>query len=339
MTEGGKKMNYGEIAEALGVSRTTVSRAMSGKGRIGEDTRQRIRAFAAANCGYELDDMEKTAEDCREDMKTHNLALVIPSNWKLIDLPFFQRCMIGITEYAMSKDYDVLIVMAGDKDIQQVKRLAEKKKVDGFVLGRTYVDDVCVKYLKSVGIPFVTLGSVNDPDVIQIDNDHEAACRELVSRMLAKGMRRIAIVGNNRSHVVSNARFSGYCSGLEEHHIAVSPDYVFLNADNKFRIDGIVNEILMRKVDGIVCMDDTLCRWIITRLRRAQIRVPGQIRVASCYDSELLEDYTPSVTSIRFDAVELGRIAARVLSDRIEGREVDVRTLLGYEIIVRDSTK
>lgn len=121
--------------------------------------------------------------------------------------------------------------------------------------------------------------------------------------------------------------------------MAVRPDYVFLNADNKFRIESIVDEMILRKVDGIVCMDDTLCRWIITRLRRAQIRVPGQIRVASCYDSELLEDYTPSVTSIRFDAVELGRVAAQILLDRIDGQKVPVRTLLGHEIIVRDSTK
>lgn len=335
--DGEKKMNYGEIAEALGVSRTTVSRAMSGKGRIGEDTRRRIREYAALHCGYESLEEEGTIE--KEAVKTHNLALVIPSNWKLIDLPFFQRCMIGITEYAMRKDYDVLIVMASDKDTEQVRRLVEKKKVDGFLLGRTYVDDACVKYLKSTGIPFVTLGSLDDPEVIQIDNDHEAACRDLVSRMIAKGMRKIALVGNNRNHVVNNARFNGYCSGLEENHMAVRPDCVFLNADNKFRIESIVDEMILRKVDGIVCMDDTLCRWIITRLRRAQIRVPGQIRVASCYDSELLEDYTPSVTSIRFDAVELGRVAAQVLLDRIDGQKVPVRTLLGHEIIVRDSTK
>ena len=337
MMDEGKKMNYSEIAEALGVSRTTVSRAMSGKGRIGEDTRKRIREYAVINCGYEW--TEDEGESGAESVKTHNIALVIPSNWKLIDLPFFQRCMVGITEYAMRNDYDVLIVMANDKDKEQVKRLVEKRKVDGFVLGRTYVDDACVKYLKSTNIPFVTLGSMDDPEVIQIDNDHESACRDLVSRMVAKGMRKIAIVGSNRNHVVTNARFNGYCSGLEDNHISVNPDYVFLNADNKFRIEGIVDEIILRKVDGIVCMDDTLCRWIITRLRRAQIRVPGQIRVASCYDSDLLEDYTPSVTSIRFDAVELGRVAAGVLLDKISGQNVEIRTLLGHEIIVRDSTK
>lgn len=69
------------------------------------------------------------------------------------------------------------------------------------------------------------------------------------------------------------------------------------------------------------------------------MRVPGQVKVASCYDSEVLEDYTPSITSIRFDAIELGSVACKVLLDLIQGNRVDIRTLLGYEIIFRDSTK
>lgn len=329
------KMNYGEIAQALGVSRTTVSRAMSGKGRISNETRRRIREYAAAHGGYE----SFLSEEEKGEVRTNNIALVIPRNWKLIDLPFFQHCMIGVTEAAMSRDYDTMIVMAGDKDIDNVKRLTKRRKVDGFVLTRTYVRDVFVSYLKEAELPFVTLGSIDDPQVIQIDHDHQQACHDMVSAMIAKGMRRIAIVGNNRNHIVTNLRFNGYCSGLEDNRIHVNPDYIFLNGDNKYRIENIVEEIINRKIEGILCMDDTLCRWIITRLRRQQIRVPGQIRVASCYDSEILEDYTPSVTSIRFDAVELGREACKILLDLISGGTPPTRTFLGYEIISRDSTK
>lgn len=328
-----KKINYVEMAKKLGVSRTTVSRAMSGKGRIGEDTRKMIRDYAVNVCGYsELSSEEKKG-------RTNNIALVIPNNWRIIDLPFFQRCMIGITEIAMVNDYDTIIVMTGDRDIGSLERIVNSRKVDGFVLARTYVDDVFVKYLKGVNMPFVTLGSIDDPEVVQIDNDHEEACRDMVSTMVLKGMRKIAMIGNNRSHIVTNARFNGYCSGLEDNRIGVNPDYVFLDVHNKLKAEKIVDEIIMKKIDGILCMDDTLCRWILTKLRREHIRVPGQIKVASCYDSEVLEDYTPSVTSIRFDAIELGSVACKVLLDLINGNKVDIRTLLGYEIIFRESTK
>ncbi len=331
--DGKKKINYVEMAEKLGVSRTTISRAMSGKGRIGDDTRKMIRDYAVNVCGYpDIFSEEKKG-------KTNNIALVIPNNWRLIDLPFFQRCMIGITEIAMVNDYDTIIIMTGDRDIGSLERIVNSRKVDGFVLARTYVDDVFVKYLKGVNMPFVTLGSIDDPEVVQIDNDHEEACRDMVSTMVLKGMRKIAMIGNNRSHIVTNARFNGYCSGLEDNHIGVNPDYVFLDVHNKLKAEKIVDEIIMKKIDGILCMDDTLCRWILTKLRREHIRVPGQIKVASCYDSEVLEDYTPSITSIRFDAIELGSVACKVLLDLINGNKVDVRTLLGYEIIFRESTK
>lgn len=329
-----KRMNYAEMAEKLGVSRTTVSRAMSGKGRISEDTRNRIKDYAIHICGYP--DLE--AEE-KKRSRTNNIALVIPSNWRIIDLPFFQRCMIGITEIAMLNDYDTMIVMAGDRDISSLKKLVNNHKVDGFVLTRTYVDDVFVKYLKEAEVPFVTLGSIDDPEVIQIDNDHEEACRDMVSTMVLKGMSKIAIIGNNKSHVVTNARFNGYCSGLEDNHIRVNPDYVYLNVENKLRAEKVVDEIIINKIDGILCMDDTLCRWVLTKLRREHIRVPGQIKVASCYDSEVLEDNTPSITSIRFNAIELGSVACKVLLDMINGSEVEIRTLMGYEIIFRDSTK
>lgn len=325
-----KQMSLTEMAKELGLSRTTVSRAMSGTGRIGSETRERVRRFAYTKGGYRRDDREEG---------THNIALVLPENWKLTEFAFFQRSMAGIIEAAAEAGYRVLVVMSNEGEASQVRSLVEEEKVDGFILARTYRQDACVRCLKQWGKPFVTLGSMDDPEVIQVDHDHEAACRELTVSLLQKGVKRLALVGSNRNHMVSNARLSGYSAGLEEMNIRVNPDYVFLNGENRLRIENIVHGILLKKADGILCMDDVLCRWIIMELRRKKIRIPGQVKVAACYDSELLEDYTPSVTSIKFDAEELGVTACRVLLQKVQGKDVEIRTLLGYEIRYRDSTK
>lgn len=63
------------------------------------------------------------------------------------------------------------------------------------------------------------------------------------------------------------------------------------------------------------------------------------MRVASFYDSSVLDNNLPSVTSLYFDARELGNVACRTLLDAVEGNQVKARTLLGYEVVLKESTK
>ena len=63
------------------------------------------------------------------------------------------------------------------------------------------------------------------------------------------------------------------------------------------------------------------------------------VRVASFYDSTILENHVPSITSLAFDAKELGKVACRTLLDLVEGLEVKQKTLLPYEVVLKESTK
>ena len=104
-------------------------------------------------------------------------------------------------------------------------------------------------------------------------------------------------------------------------------------------LDGKLDDIIKREVDCIVCMDDAICMEVLYKLRREGISVPDQIRVASFYNSSMLETHDPSITSLDFDAKELGMLVCRTLLDMIEGQKVQKKTLLGYEVRLRESTK
>ena len=67
--------------------------------------------------------------------------------------------------------------------------------------------------------------------------------------------------------------------------------------------------------------------------------MPQDVRVASFYDSTILENHVPSITSLAFDAKELGKVACRTLLDLVEGLEVKQKTLLPYEVVLKESTK
>lgn len=335
MTED-KNLTINDIADTLGVSKTTVSRAISGKGRIGEETRNRVLQYIEEH-NYRPNVIAKGLAQSR----TYNIGLVIPGDYNIVELPFFQNCMLGISKIASSMDYDVLVSIVTTEDISRLQRVVVNHKVDGFILTRTLVNDVPAEYLKETGIPFVTIGSTEDSSVVWIDNDHQSACRELTGRLIAQGMERIALIGGNRDHMVNRYRVQGFldaCKHLEG-NAALEEEYVFSDVEDMETVEKIVEKLLREKIQCIISTDDYLCGCVLNILQQRKIRVPEQVKIASFYDSSFLENYMPSVTSIQFDIEELGKMTCKTLLAMIEGQEVPGQRLLGYQISMRDSTK
>ncbi|MBO4456743.1 MAG: LacI family DNA-binding transcriptional regulator [Butyrivibrio sp.] len=329
-----KNITIGDVAEALGVSKTTVSRAISGKGRIGDETRQRVLDYIEAN-NYRPNPMAKGLADQRK----YNICWAIPGDSNVYDLPFFQRCMAGVCEVTMATDYDVLISLVYEKNISHLKRIVENKKVDGVILGRTLVDDLAVKYLKGKDIPFVTIGSSNEKNVIQVDNDHENACKEITSILAGKGYRKLALIGGSSSHVVNATRQRGFELGLRAAGVDINEDMLFLGNETTADVERAVDGALSVGAECIVCMDDCICRDVLLKLRRDGISVPGDLKVASFYNSELLDDNQPQITAIQYDPKEIGNVACTILLKIIAGEEVEQKSLLGYEVLLKESTR
>lgn len=332
--EENKTLTIADIADALGVSKTTVSRAISGKGRIGSETRERVLKYIDAH-NYTPNVIAKSLAQ----NKTYNLAVVMPGDYELIDLPFFQNCIMGIQEIASSFDYDMLLTVCNNADVTKLERIVRNRKVDGVILLRSFMDDVQVEYLQEKNVPFVITGSSNYKGVVQVDNDHRAACRELTSILLMKRMKKIALIGGNEEHVVTQSRLMGFKDAFADSGTVVDESLIYMNLDNPVLLDGKLDDIIKREVDCIVCMDDAICMEVLYKLRREGISVPDQIRVASFYNSSMLETHDPSITSLDFDAKELGMLVCRTLLDMIEGQKVQKKTLLGYEVRLRESTK
>ena len=327
-------ITIGDVAEALGVSKTTVSRAISGKGRIGAETRKRVLEYIKKN-HYRPNVVAKGLAKS----KTYNIGWVMPGDSNVSDLPFFQRCMMGISEVAAAGDYDILISMVFDRDISQLKSVVKNRKVDGIILGRTLVEDEGIEFLKESDIPFVVIGSSLDDDVIQIDDDHVKACRELTSIVIMKGVRRLALIGGSTNHVVNLTRRKGFESGLREQGIAVNQDLIYMDCEMDSAVERAVDDCLRNQVECIICTDDRICHSVLEKLERDRVRIPDQMKVASFYSSIMLENNQPAITSLHYDPKELGVVACRTLFDYLAGKEVQKKVLLGYEVVLKGSTQ
>jgi len=327
-------ITIGDVADALGISKTTVSRAISGKGRISEQTREKVMDYISKH-NYKPNPMARGLAEQR----TYNICWIMPGEASATDLLFFQRCMIGIVETAIVEGYDILITMNYEDDISQIERVVENKKIDGAVLGRTLVSDETVRFLKASGVPFVAIGSTPETDVVQIDNDHINACKEITSILLMKGMKKVVLIGGDTGHVVNQTRQKGFELAFKENKIKLRDDQMYLNNINQTDIEKSVDAAIRSGADCLICMDDRICDTALMKLRKEGLRVPQDMKLASFYNSPILENAQPSITSLQYGPKELGVTACKTLIAMLHGEEVPQKTMLGYEVLLKESTK
>lgn len=328
-----KNITISDIANALEVSKTTVSRAISGKGRISEQTRQKVLAYIREQ-NYKPNIIAKGLAQS----KTYNIGIALPGDYNDVELPFFQSCLMGICDVAYQMDYDILVTVVTENDISQLKRVIMNNKVDGYILTRTLVKDKVAEFLKKRGITFVTIGSLEDKEVIQVDHNHREACKELTSSLIEKGMKRIGLIGGNETHIVNQNRYLGFLDAFESHKVLVNEELIHMNAKLPSTMERMVEQLIEMKADCIICMDDSICLHVLNKLDKLHMQVPKDIKVASFYNSTLLKAYIPSITSLKFDAYEIGKTACKIILDCLEEKEVPAKTLLGYEVLDKEST-
>lgn len=334
MENGNKHITISDVAEALNVSKTTVSRAISGKGRIGTETRERVLAYIK-----EHDYKPNVIAKGLAQSKTFNLCVVIPGDYAVVDLPFFQEAIVGVQEIAGKHEYDILLCICNGNDIVSLKRIIMNRKVDGVILLRTLVEDERISFLKEKGIPFVTAGTTPDGEVVQVDHDHFAACKELTSTFLKQGIRNVAVLGGSESIVANRSRKRGAEEAFWQNDLGADGINIYMNLENEDSIRKALSDALGKHVECILCMDDGICSRVLQILRQEKIRIPQQIKVASFYNSSVLENNIPSITSLDFSARELGKSCCERVLGLIDGKEVNRKTLLPYEIMLKESTR
>lgn len=323
-----KRMTIADIAQELGISKTTVSRSISGKGRISTETRQKVLHFIEEN-QYSPNVVARGLAVSR----TYNICAVLPDDKNLVDMPFFQECLTEIVKTAAAQKYDVLVCTKRGDDISQIKRIVSNQKVDGLIVMRPLMEDHGIEFLKESEVPFLVIGSKEG--VVQVDNNHEEACQALTSLLITKGLKKIGLVGASLSQCITHIRYRGYCTALESFHMPVDENFICLEVLSDEDIANSTTRLMEQGADCIIGMDDYICRRIYRQLIQLCPSGLGRPVLASFYDNDFLGEDVPCALSIRCNIGEIGATSARVLIDMIEGKDVEKRTVLGYDIVAR----
>jgi LacI family transcriptional regulator len=209
---GTRRATISDVAEVLGVSKGTVSRALNGYPDISDRTRQRVR-HAAERLGYLPSAQAKAIRTGRVGA----IGLVLQVGEPDAQRPFLADFLAGLTTAASAENCSLTIATAQDDGETRtvLTRLIAERKADGFILPRTRLSDPRIDLLRAAGVPFVLFGRTGDPTgCAWFDLLGETAMDEAVRRLHAHGHRRIGYLGGGEGLAYNALRLEGYRRAL-----------------------------------------------------------------------------------------------------------------------------
>lgn len=329
-----KKVEISKIAEELGLSPTTVSRALSGRGRVSEATKNKVLKYIEGN---KITPHIRTSRF--QDKKTMNIAVVLPGEERYAELPYFTRMLMVLYDFFRVRGYHVLLIRTSRDDIAALKDVIKKHKIDGVILTRILDNCMDIKFLQEKEVPFVVVGSIDDDSIYQVDVDQRGGCHELTDILIKKGIRKMAMFCANLKQTVSQSRLNGYLDAMRENDLPIDQHLILEDAGEINVLEKGIEDILKEQVECVICSDDGICITVLDYFRQLEISVPKHIKVASFFNSTLLEESNSSITSINFELNELGKTAGGMLMKLLNGEPCEKKKIVGYKILLKESTQ
>ncbi len=331
-------MNIGEIARRSGVSRSTVSYALSGKRAVSEATRQRIQAVID-----ELGYRPNAAARALKEGRTRTLGLVIPparGRLTFMQLEF----VASVMEAAARADLDVLLSPSGGDHDRSFERIITGRRVDGVILMEIRLEDPRVNRLQLLGLPFVTIGHTARPEgTCWIDVDYAALIGRCVNHLADLGHRHIALI--NRSAELLAAGYGPAHRAREGFQQATARRGVagleFCCADDAQAGEDCVEDMLQThpEITAAATINEAALPGVQRALARAGLEIPSGFSIAGVAAQNWAEQFHPQLTAADVPAGEMGAAAVRFLIERIaEPQAPPKHQMFAPPIALRSST-
>lgn len=216
-------MSLKEIAKALGLSITTVSRALNGYPEVSEKTRDLVVA-TAKTLGYSPNALARGLVTGKMDA----VGILYPISSRGLGDPSFLKTIANLALRLDQEDMDLVISSAVENDeLRAYRRMIGRHRVDGLIVAQTLVQDPRIEFLLEQKFPFVAYGRSNGCDRYPwFDIDNLNGLKWAVERLLAFGHSRIALISASTTLNFSAQRRAGYLEALTEAGIAVDPSYI-----------------------------------------------------------------------------------------------------------------
>ncbi len=324
-----------DISRRLGISVSTVSKALNGYPDVAQDTRERVQAAAT-----ELDYHPSAAARNLRRGRTDKIGLLINIPVSFIS-EYISEIISGSALIAEEHGHNLILYTTAVTNPNELKRICRAREVDGLVL--IYEPSAAaVAVLKTEKMPFVVFGRrCEHPDVSYIAPDNRTGAYELTMHLIEQGHRRIGFTTRPQLGTVSDDRFAGYRDALTVAGIAFEPELVIETAIGPRSGKGAL-ERLLDLPDPPTAMFAFYDLMAIDAAEAAQERglhIPDDIAIAGFDGLRSSMITSPRITTVQQPLPEMGRQATEILLNRIaDNTQQPERRILPVQLKVRGST-
>lgn len=331
------KIRLSDIAEKLGVSTVTVSKAMADKDGVSDELREKIKQLAI-EMGYR----QKSAKlpSGRKDSSTGNIGILIPSRFFERATSFYWRMYNELSKELLSNGYYAIMQQLDSKEEFDlvIPRMVQERKVDGMILlgqlSNDYAHYFSRHYNNFIFLDFY----INDDDSDSVTTDNFYSEYMITNYLISQGHRDIRYVGNFGATTSISDRFMGFSKAMLENGLRVSFEDIIPDRDKK----GLYSPIVLpeKMPTAFVCNCDETASRLISVLNENGYRVPDDISVVG-FDNFVSDgDTVPALTTVEVDSAAFARAAVEILLKKIYGQPyTHGHTVIGGKLIVRDSVK
>ena len=303
-----KRVTIGDISSALGISTSTVSRALSGRGYVAAEVKTRIHE-AARRMGYVPD---LTARNLRQ-RSSSTIGLVVTT---LLD-PFYARLAAGFQEVARTQGYEVVLILdqADPKEELAAVESLIAMGVSGVAI--TPVTARAVNRIKEYGLPLLQIDRSVSADHSLVAGDNRAGARMATQYLLEKNHQRIAFVIDHVNWTSGSDRLAGWREAYETAGRDAPEELFFTLGDSHSQIvEGIPAALKRMRAAGVTAIfaaNSVVAQELYLKLLEAGIRVPEDTSLVAYDDLHWTLMVRPAVTVVSQHVDELGRHAADTL--------------------------
>ena len=321
-----------DVAQEVGLSTGTVSRALNRPERLRPTTVARIRD-AAERLGYR----PNLAAQYLKTGSTRSVYVVIPSL-----NPFFFEIFSGIERAALEMGYTAIVGHSGRDPAQEAAYLAEvaRGRADGvLLLGAGRIEFTPMQFEKAPPTVAV-LDFVEGQDFPAVRIDHVQAARLAVDYLVGLGHRHIAHITGNTGAPCAGRRREGFIAVMEEAGLK-SAEENCVPGEYSIEAGEVAMEMLLARAQvptAVFAGNDEIAIGAIRAIRAAGLRVPEDISVIGCGDNRIGRVYHPALTTVHIPTFELGYQAMKKLECILSGRPFEQDAVLPIHIVERETT-
>ncbi len=339
-----KNITLQDIAKALNISASTVSRALTDSYQIGAKTKEKVLAYAKEH-HYVPNRMARGLKEGR----SRSIGVIVCN----IDNSFVAQTVDGIDKFYTALGYHI-IIMQSKESYEQEKScidLLYGAGIDGLLISPSYqtTDFSYLKELQSAGLPVVLFDRLSDEiDTHKVASDHFKGAYDATQHLIKNGYKTIAHINSDTKLNMATARFEGYKKALIDANLPIKEELIkffdttslaMLNHNLQKTITELMS--LVHKPDAIFTATDLLSTRCLSVLNQMNYAVPNDVALIGFSNTDLADALFPPLSTIMQPAFEIGQLAAEKLLSLIKDNNPDEpfeTFLLATELQAREST-